>query len=213
MNIESKKSGFTLVELLIAIALMALIVGALDQVAARVLSSHTAVQASQDLVPPARYALERMVAFMQASDKILTPSTIDPTEALTVSERLSDQYSNATPPTLPNYNAAGDGLPDADTDADGLVDEDGDGVSGDPREYVTFDLDKTDATNWKLMEQMPDYSTSSTSDFKAKTMLCEHVQAFACKRLSAGIVEITLTLQQGSKTVTLGTTAKAGWVD
>jgi prepilin-type N-terminal cleavage/methylation domain-containing protein len=200
-----KKAGFTLIELLIAIALMALIVGALDQVAARILSTYSAVQASQDLVPQARYALERMVTFVQESDQIQTPPTTDPTEVLAVSERLSDQYTNASR----IYTASGDGLPDADTNADGLANEGG----GDPAEFITFDLDKTDATNWKLMEQMPDYGTVSTSDFKARVVICEHVQAFTCTRLSAGIVAITLMLGQGTKAVTLRTTAKARWVN
>ena len=106
MNIN-RKSGFTLIELLIAIALMGLIVGALDQVAARILSTYSAVQASQDLVPQARYALERMVTFVQESDQIQTPPTTDPTEVLAVSERLSDQYTNATR----TYTAAGDSFP------------------------------------------------------------------------------------------------------
>jgi prepilin-type N-terminal cleavage/methylation domain-containing protein len=200
-----KKAGFTLIELLIAIALMAIIVGALDQVAARVLATYTAVESSQDVVPQARYALERMVTFVQESDLIQTPPTADPTEVLAVSERLSDQFNN----TSRAYTASGDGIPDADTDTNGLVSESG----GDPAEFITFDLDKTDAANWKLMEQMPDYSTVSTSDFKAKTVLCDHVTSFACKRLSAGIVEISLSLQKGTKTVTLRTAAKARWVD
>ncbi len=200
-----KKAGFTLIELLIAIAIMGIIVGTFDQVAARIFSTYSTVQSSHRLVPQARYALERMVTFVQESDAIQTPSATDPTEVLAVSERLSDQYTN----TSRTYKVDGDMLPDADTDADGLVNE----ADGDPMEFVTFDLDKTDAANWKLMEQMPDYSTISTSDFKAKTTLCEHVQAFTCTRLSAGIVTITLTLQQGTKAVTLRTTAKARWVD
>jgi len=66
----------------------------------------------------------------------------------------------------------------------------------------------------KLMEQMPNYQTVDISDFKARVILCERVTAFACTRLSAaGIVAITLTLQQGSKTVSLRTTAKARWVN
>jgi prepilin-type N-terminal cleavage/methylation domain-containing protein len=205
MKIKPNKSGFTLIELLIAIALMVIIVGALDQVAARILSTYSAVQSSQDLGSQARYALERIVTFVQESAQIQTPPTTDPTEVLAVSERLSDQYTNASRV----YRVDGDTLPDADTNANGLIDE-GD---GDPAEFVTFDLDKTDAGNWKLMERMPDYSTSSTSDFKVKTILCEHVQAFTCMRLSAGIVGITLTLGQGTKAVTLRTTAKARWVD
>lgn len=200
-----KKTGFTLIELLISLALIALIVGTLDQVAARVFSTYSAVQQSQELVPQARYALERMVMFVQESGRIQTPETIEPTETLSVSERLSDQYTNANLA----YNAAGDALPDADTDANGLVDESG----SDPPEFVTFDLDKSDANNWKLREQMPDYGTASTSDFKPRVVLCERVTAFSCTRLSTGIVAITLTLQQGTKAVTLRTTAKARWVD
>lgn len=204
-----RKAGFTLIELLIAIALMALIVGALDQVAGRVLSTYSAVQASHDLIPQARYALERMVTFVQESDKIQTPPTIDPTEVLAVSERLSDQYTNASR----TYKVDGDTLLDADTDADGPVNESGDATTGDPYEYISFGLDKTDATNWKLTEQMPNYGTSATNDFKTPVTLCEHVTVFACRRLSAGIVEITLTLQQGSKAITLRTTGKARWVN
>jgi len=199
------KAGFTLVELLIAIALMALIVGTLDQVAARVLSTYSAVQESQELVPQARYALERMVTFVQESDYIKTPDTTSSTKELTVSERFSDQYTNASRV----YAVAGDGLPDADTNSDGLI-NDGGGV---PVELITFRLDETDATNGRLMEKMPDYSSITLSDTKAEVIIGEHVTEFSCKRLSAGIVEITLTLQKGTKAVTLRTTAKARWVD
>jgi prepilin-type N-terminal cleavage/methylation domain-containing protein len=209
MNSQPNKSGFTLIELLIAMALRALIVGSLDQVAARIFSTYSAMRASHDLVPQARYALERMVAFVQESDQIQTPATILSTEALAVSERLSDQYSNASRA----YTAAGDGLLDADTDADGLVNENGDTTSGDPNEYVSFRLDKTDGANWRLMEKMPDYGTITLGDHKAEAIIGEHVTEFSCKRLSPGIVEITLTLQQGSKAVTLRTTAKARWVE
>jgi prepilin-type N-terminal cleavage/methylation domain-containing protein len=200
-----KNAGFTLIELLISIALMGIIVGTFDRVAARILKTYSAVQVSQELIPQARYALERMVTFVQESDQIQTPPSATPTEALSISERLSDQYNNASRV----YTAGGDGLLDADTDADGLVNEGG----ADSTDLLTFDLDKTDAANWKLMEQMPDYGTVSTNDFKAKVVICEHVQAFTCRRLSAGIVEMTLALQKGVKAVTLRTTAKARWVD
>jgi prepilin-type N-terminal cleavage/methylation domain-containing protein len=205
MNIKPNKSGFTLIELLIAIALMALIVGALDQVAARVLSTYSTVQESQDLVPQARYALERMVTFVQESDYIGLPETTSSTKVLTVSERLSDQYTNATNV----YTVAGDGIPDADTNADGLI-NDGIGV---PAELITFRLDETDATNKRLKEKMPDYGTPQTGDHKAEVIICENITDFSCRRLSPGIVEITLTLQKGSKAVTLRTTAKARGVD
>lgn len=211
MSIKLYKSGFTLIELLIAIALMALIVGALDQVAARILSTYSVVQSSQDLVPQARYALDRMVTFVQESDYIRKPSTTDLPDVLEVSERLSDQYANATRV----YTVAGDGRPDSDTDANGLI-NDGSGV---PVELITFYLDdadatnKCDATNICLKEKMPDYGTSQPGDQKAGIIICEHVKTFSCKRLSPGIVAIILTLQQGSKAVTLQTTAKARWVN
>jgi prepilin-type N-terminal cleavage/methylation domain-containing protein len=276
MNSKSNKSGFTLAELLIAIALMGIIVGALDQVTARILSAYSAVQASQDIDPQARYALERMVTFVQETDYIVAPDTTSSMNVLTVSERLSDQYNNAIPPTLPIYSAGGDGLPDADTNKDGLIisyelltldvapggagwaagdtltgatstktckivevlttktytvkDRTGAFTLGEiisngsatadqgaayptftpapAAELITFRLDKND-----LKEKMPDYKTLQSGDSKAETIICEHVTAFSCRRLSPGIVEITLTLQQGTKAVTLRTTAKARWVD
>jgi len=205
MNINSKKSGFTLVELLIGIVVMGVILGGISQLLGQILSPYNAVQSSQDLVPQARYALERMVMFVQETDQISDPSTITPVELLTVSERVSDQYNNVSHA----YVAPGDGFLDADNNHNGLINE---GGPDDPAEFITFALDKTDASNWKLTEQMPDYSTADTSDHKTPVVICEHVQAFACRRLSAGIVEITLTLQQGSQAVTLRTTAKARWV-
>jgi prepilin-type N-terminal cleavage/methylation domain-containing protein len=202
---SSKKAGFTLVELLIGIVIIGMILGGISQLLGQSLSTYNAVQASQDLVPQARYALERMVTFVQESDYIGAPDTTVSTKELTVSERLSDQYTNASRV----YAVAGDGLPDADSNSDGLI-NDGGGV---PVELITFRLDETDATNGRLMEKMPDYGTSQTGDHKAEIIICEYVTAFSCKRLSPGIVEITLTLQKGSATVTLKTTAKSRLVE
>ena len=202
MNSKFHKSGFTLVELLIGIVIIGMILGGISQLLGHILSTYNAAQASQVSVPAARYALERMVMFVQETDQITQPSTITPGETLTVRELVSDQYDNASHV----YVAAGDGFLDADKNANGLL-------SDDSAEFITFALDKTDASNWKLTEQMPDYSTADPSDHKTPVVICEHVQAFACRRLSAGIVEIALTLQKGSATVTLKTTAKSRWVE
>jgi len=207
------KSGFTLVELLIGIVIIGIILGGISQLLGQVLSTYNIVQASQESVPQARYALERMVIFVQEPDQINEPATITRGEALTVSERVSDQYNNASHV----YAAAGDGFLDADNNMNGLINEGG----GDPAEFITFELDKTDAGNWKLKEQMPDYSTADTGDFKTKAVICEHIKpdplnnplGFSCRRLAPGIVEIVLTLQKGSATVTLKTTAKSRWVE
>ena len=209
MSSKSHKAGFTLVELLISVAIMGLIVGVLYQVIGVTLSTYNAAQASQVSVPEARYALDRMVMFVQETDQITQPSTITPGELLTVRERVSDQYDNASHV----YVAAGDGFLDADKNANGLL-------SDDSAEFITFALDKTDASNWKLTEQMPDYSTADPSDFKTK-VVCEHIKpdplnnplGFSCRRLSASIVEIILTVQKGSASVTLKTTAKSRWVE
>ena len=198
--------GFTLLEMLIAIALVGLIVGAFSDLIGRVFAAYQALQEGQETAPAARFALERMVRFVQESDQILTPSTTDSIETLAVNERLSDRYNNASHA----YAAAGDGIPDADNDGDGRIN---DGSAGDPGDVITFDLDKADGGNWKLREEMPNYATASTGDSLPKVVICEHVTAFACRRLSAGTVEISLTVRQGNTAVSLKTTAKARWVD
>ncbi len=206
--VQVRKAGFTLIELLVGIAVVGMIMGTLYQVADRIILAYRVTAEKQEILPQARHALERMVMFVQESDEITRPETGIDGEVLTVSERLVDQYSNASQA----YTAAGDGLPDADNDANGLIN---DPIlhPQDPPDYITFDLDKTDPANWRLMEQMPDYGTSQTGDHLGKKLLCEHVQAFSCRRLSSGVVEISLTLKQGNGEVSLRTAAKARWVE
>ena len=213
INSSNKKSGFTLVELLVGIVIIGMILGGIYQLLGQILSTYNAVQENQESVPQARYALERMVMFVQETDQINDPSAINPMDLLTVSERVSDQYNNASHV----YVAAGDGFLDADNNMNGLINEGDD----DPAGFITFELDKADASNWKLTEQMPDYSTADTGDFKTKMVICEHIKpdplnnplGFSCRRLAPGIVEIVLTLQKDSATVTLKTTAKSRWVE
>jgi prepilin-type N-terminal cleavage/methylation domain-containing protein len=208
INIKSHKAGFTLVELLIGIVIIGMILGGISQLLGYVLAKYQADQASQisqGNVTQAQQALERMVMFVQESDTITEPASTTAVERLTVSERVSDQYNNVSHA----YVAAGDNIPDADNNANGLINEGG----ADPADFITFELDKTDAANWKLTEQMPDYSTADTGDFKTKVILCEHVQAFTCRKLATGRVEIVLTAQKGSTSVNLKTTAKSRWVE
>ena len=212
--IKSNRSGFTLIELLIGIVIIGIILGGISQLLGHILSTYNTVQSSQESVPQARYALERMVMFVQATDQINEPATITPGEVLTVSERVSNQYDNISNA----YKAEGDVYLDADNDHDGLINEDKE-AGDDPWDFIIFALDKTDASNWKLTEQMPDYSTADTGDFKTKVVICEHVTEFSCRRLLrpdgilSGIVEIVLAVQKGSATVTLKTTAKSRWVE
>jgi prepilin-type N-terminal cleavage/methylation domain-containing protein len=218
MNSKSHQTGFTLVELLIGIVIIGMILAGLSQVLSTVLSSYQADQASQTSVPEARYALERMVMFVQETDQITAPSATAG-EQLTVSERVSDQYDNISHA----YKAEGDGYLDADNDHDNLLNEDEE-AGDDPWDFITFELVTTDANNWKLMEKMPDYTATGNPK---TVVICEHIKpdplnnplGFSCRRLLrpdgtlSGIVEIILTVQKGSATVTLKTTAKSRWVE
>jgi prepilin-type N-terminal cleavage/methylation domain-containing protein len=193
--------GFTLLELLISIAILSIIMIGLQQVMGTALSAHRRTTEKTELLAQARYAMERMVMFVQETDQIEVPSV----DRLVVNERLIDTYRNDTQ----FYLAEGDGYLDADNDQDGLVNE---GV-GDPPDPITFDLDKTDNSNWKLMEEMPDYSTSDLDDLKEKKVLCDHVAAFQCTLLAPNLVEILLTLSDGEHEVSLKTRARGFYVN
>ena len=194
--------GFTLLELLISIAILSIIMLGLQQVMGTALSAHRQTTEKTELLAQARYAMERMVMFVQETDQIDVPAV----DKLAVSERLLDTYDN----DLHTYLFDGDGYLDADNDHNGLVNE---GTLEDPPDLITFDLDKTDGNNWKLMEEMPDYSTSDLYDPKEKKVLCEHVTAFQCSLLAPNLVEILLTLSDGEHDVSLKTRARGFYVN
>jgi len=200
MKKRKHQSGLTLLELLVAIAIFSIIVGGLYQVLDHTLAAYDTTRTQQNLLSQARYAMERMVLFVQVTDEIQNPAGSAIPE-LTVSERILDTYDNLSGA----YRIDGDGLLDADNDADGLVNE----GQQDVAEYISFKLDKSMADNWKLVERRPDYRTADTADLTQWTVICEHVTAFACRRLTAGMVEIDLTLKNDSAQVNLKTRAKA----
>jgi len=195
-------SGFTLLELLISIAILSMIMIGLQQVMGTALSAHRQTTEKTELLAQARYAMERMVMFVQETDQIDVPSV----DKLVVSERLIDTYDNDSH----IYVFEGDGYLDADNDGNGQVNE---GTPEDPPDPITFDLDKTDGNNWKLMEEMPNYGTSDLYDFKGKKVLCEHVTAFQCSLLAPNLVEILLTLSDGEHEVSLRTRVRGFYVN
>ena len=200
-------SGLTLLELLITLTILGIIVAGLHQVMDTTLSAYDHTRNKQDLLAQARYTMERMVMFVQETDFVLKPDEASDQEILRVSERVLDTYDNTTHA----YDVDGDGLLDADNDSDGLVNEDE--TNPDPRDVITFDLDKTEASNWKLRQVLPDYGTAALNDFMAPNVICEHVTAFKCNRLSTNLVEIELTLNKGKSRVSLKTRVKAMYVD
>jgi prepilin-type N-terminal cleavage/methylation domain-containing protein len=198
------QSGLTLLELLVAIAIFSIIVGGLYQVLDQTLATYETTRNQQNLLSQARYAMERMVMFVQVSDEIVDPAG-SATPELTVSERVLDTYDNLSGA----YQIDGDGILDADNDADGLVNE----GQEDMAEFISFRLDKSMADNWKLIERRPDYRTTDITDQTQWSVICEHVTDFTCRRFSTGMVEIQLTLKNDSVQVNLKTRAKARHVE
>ncbi len=197
----NNNSGFTLLELLVSITILGIIMVGLHQVVGTALSAYDDTKNKQDLLAQARFAMERMVMFVQEADDIDIPAG----EQLKVTERVLDTYDNDTYAYVP----AGDGYLDADYDSDGIVNE----GAGDLSEFIDFKLNKGDSSNWKLVEEMPDYSTSPQGDIMAPQVICEHVTDFTLTLLAANLVEIQLTLNDGKSGVSLMTRVKAMNVD
>jgi prepilin-type N-terminal cleavage/methylation domain-containing protein len=195
------QNGVTLLELLISMAILGMIVVGLHQVMSTATSTYDDTRSKQELLAEARYAMGRMVMFAKETDAIQAPEDVGDGEVLIVSDRVLDTHNN----TSHAYDEDGDGLLDADNDGDGLVNEGG----ADPSDWITFDVDKSIAANWRLREEMPDYSTAALADAMSKEVLCEHVTAFHCNRLARNLVEITLTLGHGKSEVSLTSRVKA----
>ena len=81
--------AFTLVELLVSIAILAIIMTGLYQVLATAISIYADTKEKQELVAQARYAMERMAMFVRETDTISSPDDINQ-ELLRVSERVLD---------------------------------------------------------------------------------------------------------------------------
>ena len=193
----NNNSGLTLLELLISITILGIIMVGLHQVVSTALATYGHTKNKQDLLAQARFAMERMVMFAQEADDIDIPSG----DQLKVTERVLDTYKNSDH----TYMLGGDGFLDADNDSDGIVNEGG----GDTSEYIDFKLDKGDSSNWKLVEEMPDYSTGAPGDTMAEQVLCEHVTDFTLTLLATNLIEIQLTLDDGESGVSLMTRVKA----
>lgn len=208
MGLERNSRGFTLIELLISVLILGIIAVGLQQTLAAAIRSYADTTNKPALLAQARFAMERMVLFAEETDTIANPAGTAGEEVLKVGERIADTYNNTTHA----YAVGGDGYLDADSDQDQLVNEHAVDL-GEPVQFVTFDLDKTDAGNWKLMEQTPDYGTAALADYTAKRVVCERVTAFSCSRLSPNLIEIRLTLGKDRETATLTTCVRARFAE
>lgn len=194
-------SGLSLIELLISVAILSMVAAAFAGLVRVSTGSYAAAAAQQELVADARFAMERMVAFVQACDAVRNPAGTQ--QVLSVTERYLDMFYNDSH----YYAGSGDNLLDADNDGDGAVNND---PATDPPEYVTFFLSPTAgaAGGADLTERFPDYSTSWPSDTVTR-VICENVTAFTCSRVATGTVEIVLQVTRGDLTVELSTRARS----
>lgn len=132
----AKQCGFTLVELLVATTLAALLIVGLGGVVGQVTITRDAVQDSNELTREARFAMDQMVRIVSHSRRLLLPLADNP--ATSWREHVREQTIPASSPdpgstlatavlavTLPEYfDLDDDGFPDADDDGDGRIDED-----------------------------------------------------------------------------------------
>ena len=140
--------GFTLVEMVAAIAIGGMLMLALSGVVSGALSAKRNTSAINDIHRDARFAMERMVRAVSHTRLLMLPLADMP--ATTWREHVREETVPPSPPegsstlatavlavTVPLYSDLdADGVPDADDDADGRIDEDlpddrnHDGVAG-----------------------------------------------------------------------------------
>ena len=189
------RSGLTLAELLIALAILAIVAVGLRQAVSVAVSSFSAARRSQDLLANGRFAMERIAFFAQESEGFVIPAS----NTLWVVERVLDVYNNATHA----YAPAGDGFLDADNNSNGRLNGD---ILFDPPEYVIFTHDSAKKV---LLESLPNYSTAFTYDQSPAVTICEFVKNVTFAQLATNLVQIEMTLNDGQNEVVLQTRAKA----
>lgn len=131
-----RQAGFTVIELLVSIAISALLLTGLTQLLNTGISSMEIVRDRTDLARQARFAMSRMVDSVRGSDRLLLPLADNP--ATPFLENVREQTVPPSPPQSGSIlNTAvlavtlnrtidldGDGTFDADNDGDGRFDED-----------------------------------------------------------------------------------------
>ena len=118
-EVHAGDSGFTLVELLITLAIVAVVLTALSGVTNNVMTLWDSNRARTELLYQANLAMDRMVTAVSHANRLLIPLAENPDTPYNESQR------KILAVTLdPLQDSDGDGFADADNDHDGLVDED-----------------------------------------------------------------------------------------
>ncbi len=130
------QKGFTLLELLVAVVLAAMLLAATSGIVSNALGTDDLVAERNALLRDARFAMDRMTSATRRTRKLLLPLADNPNTDWP--EHIREQTVPASPPigssvlatavlavTLPaDIDLDADGLPDADDDRDGSIDED-----------------------------------------------------------------------------------------
>ena len=131
-----KQQGVTIIELLVAVALGALIVAGMSAVMGELTQTQAAIQERNRLTENGRFAMERMVRALSHSRRLLVP--LADKSFTNWPENIREETVPASPPvgdstkatavlavTAPEYlDLDANGIPDADIDGDGRFDED-----------------------------------------------------------------------------------------
>ncbi len=136
MLIRRRQIGFVLIELLVALMIASLVVGALAAIASQARASAERTRVREALMYDATFAMRHIVDAVQNTDRLMVP--LADNVATTWREHVREQTVPASAPepgstratavlavTLdPSADLDGDGFPDADNDRDGRIDED-----------------------------------------------------------------------------------------
>jgi len=116
---SSWEHGFTLIEVLITVAIAAILIAGLGGVVGQALHAGDVVREQNDVAEEAAFAMERIVRSVSRSQRLLLPLAENPVTpwSESVREVLAITLDRA-------LDRDGDGFADADNDKDGAVDED-----------------------------------------------------------------------------------------
>lgn len=128
--------GLSLLELIVAILITALLLAAMHSVINPTLNANHVTQGRNEVIQAARFAMDKMVRAVSRSERLLLP--FNDISATSYPENIREQTNPASPPpsgsTLatavlaitqdPTIDLNGDGIMDVDNDGDGKIDED-----------------------------------------------------------------------------------------
>ncbi|MBU1697970.1 MAG: type II secretion system GspH family protein [Proteobacteria bacterium] len=212
MNPLKNKKGFTLFELILAVAVLGLIMTSFQGVLGQSLSTHKDTQEKLEQVSQARFAMDRIAMLIRETGLINIPvanlSLESSASSLEIEERIMNFYNNSTH----SFVQSGDAFLDADNNYNYIIN---DNVTTDPVDWIIISLDTTDPDNIKLVEKLPDYSTADFADKMPERILCENVTKFEVTRGSIDeklhhLVKIELALGSGINQLSFTTRAIAG---